>query len=207
MGSEMCIRDRYIIAKTPCSFLKYFLFTTSALTFKKIIKKMNTLVINAADDKILFSLITNTDSYTTAYINSRENFDKIMILILNFLKEHDSNLDKISEIFVNQGPGKISSIRNSIAIAKGIAFAKNIDLYGFLSEHLSDKSVDQLIKIESSLSELKKASFSFNQRVVINSEIMCEANVLCGCVDLETKKPIALPEELRKRILDKKNAS
>ena len=69
-----------------------------------------------------------------------------MILILNFLKEHDSNLDKISEIFVNQGPGKISSIRNSIAIAKGIAFAKNIDLYGFLSEHLIDKGVDQLVK-------------------------------------------------------------
>ena len=71
-----------------------------------------------------------------------------MILILNFLKKYNSNLDKISEIFVNQGPGKISSIRNSIAIAKGIAFAKNIDLYGFLSEHLSDKSVDQLIKID-----------------------------------------------------------
>ena len=71
-----------------------------------------------------------------------------MILILNFLKEHESNLDKISEIFVNQGPGKISSIRNSIAIAKGIAFAKNIDLYGFLSEHLTDKSLDQLVKID-----------------------------------------------------------
>ena len=109
---------------------------------------MNTLVINAADDKILFSLITNIESYTTAHINSRENFDKIMILILNFLKEHDSNLDKISEIFVNQGPGKFSSIRNSIAIAKGIAFAKNIDLYGFLSEHLTDKSLDQLVKID-----------------------------------------------------------
>ena len=109
---------------------------------------MNTLVITAADDKILFSLITNTDSYTTTHINSRENFDKIMILILNFLKEHDSNFDKISEIFVNQGPGKISSIRNSIAIAKGIAFAKNIDLYGFLNEHLIDKSIDQLVKID-----------------------------------------------------------
>ena len=88
------------------------------------------------------------ESYTTTHINSRENFDRIMILILEFLNEHNSNLDKISEIFVNQGPGKISSIRNSIAIAKGIAFAKNIDLYGFLSEHLSDKSVDQLIKID-----------------------------------------------------------
>ena len=106
---------------------------------------MNTLVINAADDKILFSLITNLESYTTAHTNSRENFDKIMILILNFLKEHDSHLDKISEIFVNQGPGKISSIRNSIAIAKGIAFAKNIDLYGFLSEHLTDKNVNYFL--------------------------------------------------------------
>ena len=109
---------------------------------------MNTLVINAADDKILFSLITNIETYTTTYTNSRENFDKIMILILNFLKEHDSNLDKISEIFVNQGPGKFSSIRNSIAIAKGIAFAKNIDLYGFLSEHLTDKDVNQLVKTD-----------------------------------------------------------
>ena len=109
---------------------------------------MTTLIINAADDKILFSLITNLESYTTAHINSRENFDKIMILILNFLKEHDSNFDKISEIFVNQGPGKISSIRNSIAIAKGIAFAKNIDLYGFLSEQITGKDVNQLVKID-----------------------------------------------------------
>ena len=109
---------------------------------------MNTLIINAADEKILFSLITNTESYTTAYINSRENFDKIMLLILKFLIEHNSSLDKINEIFVNQGPGKISSIRNSIAIAKGIAFAKNIDLYGFLSEHLINKGVNQLAKID-----------------------------------------------------------
>ena len=109
---------------------------------------MNTLIINAADDKILFSLITNRESYTTAHINSRENFDKIMILILNFLKKNNSNLDDIAQIFVNQGPGKVSSIRNSIAIAKGISFAKNIDLYGFLSEHLTDKSLEQLVKID-----------------------------------------------------------
>ncbi len=61
---------------------------------------------------------------------------------------NNSNLDKVTQIFVNQGPGKVSSIRNSIAIAKGIAFAKNIDLYGFLNEHLVDNGVDQLIKID-----------------------------------------------------------
>ena len=109
---------------------------------------MNTLVIDAANEKIFFSLITNKESYTTTHINSRENFDKIMMLILNFLNKHNSNLDKITQIFVNQGPGKISSIRNTIAIAKGIAFAKNIDLYGFLSEQLINKGIEQLVKID-----------------------------------------------------------
>ena len=71
-----------------------------------------------------------------------------MILILNFLKKNNSNLDDITQIFVNQGPGKVSSIRNSIAIAKGIAFAKNIDLYGFLSKQLTDIDVDHLVKID-----------------------------------------------------------
>ena len=108
---------------------------------------MITLIINPPHYKNLFTLITNIESYTTTHINSRENFDRIMTLILNFLKKHNSNLDEITQIFVNQGPGKVSSIRNSIAIAKGIAFAKNIDLYGFLSEQLTDKDVDQLVKI------------------------------------------------------------
>ena len=107
---------------------------------------MNTLIINAADDKILLSLISESESYTTTHLNSRENFDKIMNLILSFLKKHDYNLDKINQIFVNQGPGKISSIRNSISIAKGVAFAKNIDLYGYFSEDLLNKSEEQLIK-------------------------------------------------------------
>ena len=67
-----------------------------------------------------------------------------------YIKElvYRKDYDKINEIFVNQGPGKISSIRNSIAIAKGIAFAKNIDLYGFFSKHLANKDLDQLVKID-----------------------------------------------------------
>ncbi len=107
---------------------------------------MNTLIINAADDKILLSIISNSESYTTAHINSRENFDKIMNLILNFLEKHNLNFDKINQIFVNQGPGKVSSIRNSISIAKGVAFAKNIDLYGYFSEDLIKKSEKELIE-------------------------------------------------------------
>ena len=134
--------------KIPFSSFSYFFSVAYRLVCNRNKLIMTSLVIDAASDKIFFSIIKDSKSYTTEHSNSRENFDKIMILILNFLKEHDSNLDKISEIFVNQGPGKISSIRNSIAIAKGIAFAKNIDLYGFLSEHLTDKDVNQLVKTD-----------------------------------------------------------
>jgi len=97
---------------------------------------------------------------------------------------------------------KCGYLQNEL-LAKNIIFIVNkLDIH-----YKKPILLDQLIKVESSLLEIKKASFSFNQRVVINSEIMCEANVLCGCVDLKTKKPTALPEELRKRMLDKKNAS
>ncbi len=71
-----------------------------------------------------------------------------MNLILNFLEKHNLDFDKINQIFVNQGPGKVSSIRNSISIAKGIALAKNIDLYGFFSGDLDNKSEEQLIKVD-----------------------------------------------------------
>ncbi len=111
---------------------------------------MNTLIINAANEKILLSLIFDSESYTTTHVNSRENFDKIMDLILNFLEKHNCNFDKINQIFVNQGPGKVSSIRNSISIAKGVAFAKNIDLYGYFSEDLVNKSEEQLVKVDKS---------------------------------------------------------
>ncbi len=108
---------------------------------------MNTLVINAVNDKILFSFISGSKCYTTDHANCRQNFDKLIILLTDFLSKHNSNIEKISEIFVNQGPGKISSIRSSIAVAKGIAFSKNIDLYGFFSDDLKNKSIRELIKV------------------------------------------------------------
>ena len=94
---------------------------------------MNTLVINAADDKILFSLITNLESYTTAHTNSRENFDKIVSLLNKFLSEKDTNINQIKKIYINKGPGKFSSLRTSISIAKALSLANKIELVGFTS--------------------------------------------------------------------------
>jgi tRNA A37 threonylcarbamoyladenosine modification protein TsaB len=108
---------------------------------------MNNLIIDAANDKIFFKIIADKKSYTSEIVNNRENFDKLTILIIKFLENHDLNIDKINNIFVNQGPGKFSSIRASLAIAKALSFANKIDLYGFSSNQIISKNYVEIIDL------------------------------------------------------------
>ena len=109
---------------------------------------MKNLIIDAADDKIIFSLITEKQSYTTRHTNSRENFDKFMSLLLFFLNKNKLKLDDVDRIFVNQGPGKFSSLRISISIAKAISLAKSISLFGFNSKFIKNGNYKKLLKID-----------------------------------------------------------
>ena len=109
---------------------------------------MKNLIIDAANDKIIFSLITEKQSYTTSHINSRENFDKFINLLLIFLEENKIKIDDVDRIFVNKGPGKFSSLRISIVIAKAISLAKNISLFGFESKLIKHGNYENLLKLD-----------------------------------------------------------
>ena len=109
---------------------------------------MKNLIIDATKEEVFFSVITESQSYTTTYINSRENFDKFIYLLLIFLKKYKIELKDIEKIFVNQGPGKLSSIRTSISIAKAIALSKNISLFGFNSKDFDGKDYKKILKLE-----------------------------------------------------------
>ena len=109
---------------------------------------MKNLIIDATKEEVFFSVITDSQSYTTTYINSRENFDKFIELLLIFLKKYKIQLKDIEKIFVNQGPGKLSSIRTSISIAKAIALSKNISLFGFNSNDFDGKDYKKILKLE-----------------------------------------------------------
>ena len=108
---------------------------------------MNNLIIDAAKDKIFFTIIADNKSYTSEFSNNRENFDKLTILLLKFLEKNDLNIKNISNIFVNQGPGKFSGIRASLATAKGISFANKIDLYGFSSDQAINQNYVEIIEL------------------------------------------------------------
>ena len=109
---------------------------------------MKNLIIDATKEKIFFSVITNTQSYNTSYINSRENFDKFMDHLLSFLKKNRTEIKDLEKIFINQGPGKLSSIKISISIAKAIALSINISLYGFSSKDFVGKDYYKVLKLD-----------------------------------------------------------
>ena len=108
---------------------------------------MNNLIIDAANDKIFLIIIADNKSYTSEFSNNRENFDKLVILVVKFLENHQLNIKNLNNIFVNQGPGKFSGIRASLAIAKALSFANKIDLYGFSSDQVIDQNYVEIIEL------------------------------------------------------------
>ena len=109
---------------------------------------MKNLIIDATKEEVFFSVITDSQSYTTTYINSRENFDKFLDFLLIFLKKYKIKMKDIEKVFVNQGPGKISSIRTSISIAKAIALSNDINLFGFSSKDFEGRNSNKILKLE-----------------------------------------------------------
>jgi len=108
---------------------------------------MKNLIIDAANEKIFFSIITESQSYTTTHVNSRENFDKFINLLLDFFKENEIKLEDVKNIFINRGPGKFSGIRTSISVAKAICIAKNINLFGFSSKQADSADFNKILEL------------------------------------------------------------
>jgi len=108
---------------------------SSALELKEIkIIIMKNLIVDATKDKIFLTLIVNKNIYTCSHENSKINFEKLMILINDFLKINFFSLDKIDVIYVNRGPGSFAGIRNSLATIKALYLTKKINYYCFSFE-------------------------------------------------------------------------
>ena len=116
----------------PLSFAKDLILFSSVFALKVIqIKIMNILIIDATGEKILLGLILNKNIYISTYINSKKNYDKLIILINKFLLKYKINLKKIKRIYVNKGPGSYAGIRNSLSIVKAIHLIRKIDYYSY----------------------------------------------------------------------------
>ena len=116
---------------------------------------MINFIIDAANEKIVFTIVDEKQSYTTTHINSRENFDNFMNLILNFFNKAKIKISDLDRIYVNLGPGKFTSLRISLSIAKALSLSNKAILIGFKSNDLLNKNYKNLIKLNEKKKSIK----------------------------------------------------
>ena len=90
---------------------------------------MSKLIIDAAKDKIFLMIINNDINYNITHENTKFNYEKLTILINEFLNSRNLNFKKVSKIYVNRGPGSFAGIRNSLSIVKAIHLITKIDYF------------------------------------------------------------------------------
>ena len=108
---------------------------------------MNNLIVDAARDKIFLTFIVSKNIYTCSHENSKINFEKLMILINEFLINNKSSIDNIGAIYVNRGPGSFAGIRNSLSTIKALFLTKKIDYYCFSFDDFKESETTKYVDV------------------------------------------------------------
>ena len=95
------------------------------------------LIINCIgkDDKI--GLKINNEFYIYDFDKKVNKNDQLVEKIVNLLNKYNVNINNNFSVLVNSGPGSFSSIRVSLAVAKGMKISKNINLFGYKDKDLN----------------------------------------------------------------------
>ena len=107
------------------------------------------LILNCIGKENKIGLKINNKFYVHDLDRKFNNNDKIVLNILNLINKYKVNINKDFSILVNNGPGSFSSIRVSLAVAKGIKISKKINLFGFKNTDLGQftlANIELLIK-------------------------------------------------------------
>ena len=103
------------------------------------------LILNIIGKENKIGLRVNKNFYIHDLEQKNNNNDQLVLNILNLIKKYKVNINNNFSILVNNGPGSFSSIRVSLAVAKGIKISKNINLFGYKNSDLGQLS---LVNIE-----------------------------------------------------------
>tara|TARA_A100001015_G_scaffold92390_1_gene102862 strand:+ start:1813 stop:2196 length:384 start_codon:yes stop_codon:yes gene_type:complete len=107
------------------------------------------LILNCIGKNDKIGLKVNNRFYIHDLVQKINSNDQLVLSILNMLKKHKVKINKSFSVLVNNGPGSFSSIRASLAVAKGIKISKKINLYGFKNTDLGQfnlGNIELLIK-------------------------------------------------------------
>ena len=92
---------------------------------------MNKLIIDVANEKIFLMIITNGSIYNITHDNTKINYEKLTVIINDFLLSRNLKIADINAIYINNVLGSFAGIRNSMSVVKAFNIAKNIDYYSY----------------------------------------------------------------------------
>tara|TARA_B100001121_G_scaffold101083_1_gene89661 strand:+ start:3892 stop:4278 length:387 start_codon:yes stop_codon:yes gene_type:complete len=101
---------------------------------------MKKLIIDAVNENIFLVIISDNNIYNVSHKNIKTNYEKLIILINDFLNSNGLKISDISTFYVNRGPGSFAGIRNSISIVKAIHLINKIDYYCYSFQDFKDEN-------------------------------------------------------------------
>ena len=107
------------------------------------------LIINCTGKNDSIGLKINNNFFVQEFQTNSNNNEVLVNNIIDFLNKKNVKIDDKFSILVNLGPGSFTSIRVSLAVAKGINVSKKASLYGYKDSDLAEfnlKNIDLLIK-------------------------------------------------------------
>ncbi len=87
------------------------------------------MIIDITSENFFLTIITTNDTYSITKQNTKINYEKLTLIINDFLNLHQLNLKDINRIYLNRGPGSFAGIRNSLSVVKAFNLTNNIDYY------------------------------------------------------------------------------
>jgi tRNA A37 threonylcarbamoyladenosine modification protein TsaB len=84
-------------------------------------------------------IISNASVYNITHENTKINYEKLTIIIDDFLSSKNIKITDINAIYINQGSGSFAGIRNSMSVVKAFNVAKNIDYYCYNLDDFKDE--------------------------------------------------------------------
>ena len=101
---------------------------------------MNKLIIDVASEKIFLIIISNASIYNITHENTKINYDKLTIIINDFLSSKNIKITDINAIYINQKSRSFAGVRNTMSIVKAFNVAKNIDYYCYNLDVFKDEN-------------------------------------------------------------------
>ena len=108
----------------------------------------NFLILHFIGKENKIGLKVNNSFYIHDFDKKTDN-DQLTLSVLNMIKKYKVKINDDFSILVNNGPGSFSSLRTSLAVAKGFKISNKTNLFGYKNSDLGQfnlANIELLIK-------------------------------------------------------------